>query len=84
MPDFVIFNQAAGLSEVAVLLNQWLFIARVEVKGQFPRTGSNQLIGYATTEEAASRHIELKDVERSAKIVGVDVARFGDDISVIQ
>lgn len=59
-------------------------VARVEVKGQFPRTGSNQLIGYATVEEAATRHIKQEDVAGSAKIITVDVARFGDDLSVVQ
>ncbi len=58
-------------------------VARVEVKGQFPRTGSNQLIGYATTETAASRHIKMEDVAGSAKILGIDVARYGDDLSVL-
>jgi len=41
------------------------------------------LIGYATTEEAASRHIKLEDVAGSAKILTIDVARYGDDLSVI-
>lgn len=59
-------------------------VARVEVKGQFPRTGSNQLIGYATVEEASNRHIDMEDVAGSAKILTVDVARFGDDLSVVQ
>ena len=59
-------------------------VARVEVKGQFPRTGSDQLIGYAAVETAAGRLIEMKDVEGSAKIMGVDVARYGDDATVIQ
>jgi nucleotide-binding universal stress UspA family protein len=59
-------------------------VARVEVKGQFPRTGSNQLIGFTTVEEAASRTIKKEDVAGSAKILGIDVARFGDDLSTIQ
>lgn len=59
-------------------------VARVEVKGQFPRTGSNQLISYATVEEAVSRHIKIEAVAGSAKIIGVDVARFGEDLSVVQ
>ncbi len=58
-------------------------VARVEVKGQFPRTGSNQLIGYATTEAAAARSIKMEDVAGSAKILGLDVARYGDDLSVL-
>jgi len=52
-------------------------VARVEVKGQFPRTGSNQLIGYATVEEASNRKMKIEDVAGSAKILSVDVARFG-------
>lgn len=59
-------------------------VARVEVKGQFPRTGSDQLIGYATAEEASKRDIKMEDVQGSAKIIGVDVARFGDDATTIQ
>ncbi len=61
--------------------------ARVEVKGQFPRTGSNQLIGYGTTEEACRRTINdegMDIIKRGAKVMGVDVARFGDDSTVIQ
>ncbi len=58
--------------------------ARVEVKGQFPRTGSNQLIGYPVLEEACKREIKREDVAGSAKILSVDVARYGADLSVIQ
>ncbi len=57
--------------------------ARVEVKGQFPRTGSNQLIGYATAVEASRRYMKIEDVAGSAKILGVDVARYGDDKTVL-
>ena len=59
-------------------------VSRVEVKGQFPRTGSNQLIGYGIVEEAASRTLKIEDVAGSAKILAVDVARYGDDLSTIQ
>ena len=54
---------------------------RTEVKGQFPRTGSNQFIGLEMVQEAA-RRIPTKDPFAEV-VVGVDVARFGDDSSVI-
>lgn len=57
--------------------------ARVEVKGEFPRRGSNQLIGYGVVDDACKRHIKPKDIEGSAKIIGVDVAREGTNKTVI-
>ena len=54
---------------------------RIRVKGQFPRASSLQLIGTDMAEQAASRD-DFKD-ERAVIVVGVDVARFGDDASVI-
>jgi hypothetical protein len=59
-------------------------IARVEVKGQFPRRGSDQLIGFVTVENACRKVIDPADVRGAAKIIGVDVARFGDDSTVLQ
>jgi len=55
---------------------------RVEVKGMFPRIGSNQFIGREVVEDAATREIE-KD-EHAPLLMGVDVARFGDDASVVR
>ena len=57
--------------------------ARVEVKGEFPRRGSNQLIGHGLVEEECKRYIKPEDVEGSAKIIGVDVAREGTSKTVI-
>lgn len=57
-------------------------VTRIEVKGQFPRTGSNQFIGREIVQDAATREIE-PDVG-SPLLMGVDVARFGDDDSVIR
>lgn len=56
---------------------------RVRVRGVFPRAGSMQFISSEVAEEAAS---PLRDahVDRFAPcVMGVDVARFGDDSSVI-
>lgn len=56
---------------------------RVRVKGQEPRAGSMQLIGNDIVEPALGRSIHEKDYYRMPKIMGVDVARQGDDSSVI-
>jgi hypothetical protein len=54
---------------------------RVRVRGVFPRAGSTQFIGSDVVEQAARReaHAGVYD----ALVLGVDVARFGDDETVI-
>lgn len=54
---------------------------RVRVRGVFPRAGSMQFIDGDAIEEAMRREI-VPDAEE-ALVIGVDVARFGDDRSVI-
>lgn len=54
---------------------------RIRVKGQFPRASSEQFISTTLAEEAGARD-DFKD-QRAAIVLGVDVARFGDDASVI-
>ena len=57
-------------------------ITRIEVKGEFPRTGSNQFISREIVSDAAER---LVDTDGDYPLLmGVDVARFGDDSSVIR
>lgn len=55
--------------------------ARVEVKGEFPNKGSNQFIGKDTVYAAQTREV-IPD-PGSPLVMGVDVARFGEDKSVI-
>ena len=57
-------------------------VTRVEVKGQFPRTGSNQFIGREVVSYAAER--ELVPDDGAPLTMGIDVARFGDDESVFR
>ncbi len=57
-------------------------IARVEVYGQFPRQGDRQFISRETVELASLR--ELTPDTTAPLIMGVDVARFGADSSVIR
>ena len=54
---------------------------RIRVRGVFPRAGSTQFIPSDIVEEAQKREAES---DRGAPLVmGVDIARFGDDQSVI-
>ncbi len=54
---------------------------RVRVKGEFPRAGSHQFIP-SDLIEAASRR-EAQSHAHEAMVLGVDVARHGDDMTVI-
>jgi hypothetical protein len=54
---------------------------RIRVRGEFPRAGSNQFI--ASDVVAACRKYKAEGYEHLPKILAVDVARFGDDQSII-
>ncbi len=55
----------------------------VNVFGKFPPGGVNQLIALSEVEQAVKRHYREFDYRGAPKILGVDVAREGDDSSVI-
>lgn len=55
---------------------------RVRVKGEFPRVGAMEFISRALAEEA-SRRDDVGVHKFDPLVLGVDVARFGDDESVI-
>ena len=57
-------------------------VTRVEVKGEFPRTGSNQFIGRDVVAKAAAR--ELSDDPGAPLVMAVDVARFGSNETVFR
>ena len=54
---------------------------KVRVRGMFPSAGSLQFIATALVEEAQLREIAPDDAD--ALLIGVDVARFGDNESVL-
>lgn len=54
---------------------------RIRVKGEFPRADLSSFIGLELAKEACLR--KLPDYNQEGLILGVDVARFGDDASVI-
>lgn len=56
--------------------------ARVEVYGDFPRQGDRQFISRGEVEDAVERQIEPDNW--APLILGVDVARYGDDSSVLR
>ena len=56
---------------------------RVRVRGLFPRVGDVQLIGSDAVEAAMARDLPPAVFAHFPKMLGVDVARFGDDMSVI-
>ena len=60
--------------------NPWVL---VNVFGKFPPGSLNTLIGPDECRVATQRFYRPEDVAASARVLGVDVARFGDDASVI-
>ena len=54
---------------------------RVRVRGVFPNVGDRQFISASLAQDAARREV-ISD-EQQPLVIGVDVARFGDDQSVI-
>lgn len=56
---------------------------RVRVKGEFPRASSMQFISEEIVQEAINRVLEVDAYEFAPIVMGVDVARFGDDQTVM-
>lgn len=56
---------------------------RVRVKGEFPRASTNQFIPSDIVYEASKRRPDMRANSGYNPIVGVDVARYGDDLSVM-
>jgi hypothetical protein len=57
---------------------------RVRVRGVFPRAGSMQFISSEVVHAAAFRDREAEHGFHDPRVMGVDVARFGDDRTVIR
>jgi phage terminase large subunit len=60
--------------------NPWVL---VNVFGRFPPSSLNSLIGPDECRAAGGRAWRAEDIARHPRILGIDVARFGDDSSVI-
>lgn len=60
--------------------NPWVM---AYILGKFPPTSINTLLGPEEVDTAMSRHLKITDYQHSQKRLGVDVARYGDDDTVI-
>jgi hypothetical protein len=60
--------------------NPWVL---VNVFGRFPPAALNALLGPEDVTAAIDRHLTKDQYEWAAKILGIDVARFGDDRTVL-
>src|SRR5690606_23022344 len=60
--------------------NPWV---RVNVFGEFPRSQANTMVGMEEARQASLRTVGLREYSHMPKILAVDVARFGDDSTVI-
>lgn len=58
--------------------NGWVM---VNILGQFPPSSFNSLIGHEEVREAMVRYYREDELRNSPKVLGQDVARFGDDQS---
>ena len=58
-------------------------IVRRRVRGMFPRQGAKQFISRDVVEEAVARRVPREEYDSYSIIMGVDVARYGDDRSCI-
>jgi phage terminase large subunit len=56
---------------------------KVNVFGEFPSQSINALLGVEEVETAMSRAYKIEDFDHAQKRLGIDVARFGDDDTVI-
>jgi phage terminase large subunit len=59
--------------------NPWVLI---NVFGQFPPGQSNALVGVEDASQATKRTVAPKDYADAPRVLGIDVARFGDDRTV--
>lgn len=71
------------------LIERWIQLygedsdfVRIRVKGEFPRSGSKQFIGNDLVDDSAGKVIHPSSYHNAPKILGVDIARYGDDNTV--
>lgn len=60
--------------------NPWV---KATILGQFPEASINSLLGVEDVNAAINRHLQPEQYEWAQKRLGVDVARFGNDRTVI-
>jgi len=60
------------------------YIVRVNILGQFPDRQADKLLDIADCLAASQRHVVPATYESEPRILGLDVARHGDDAAVLQ
>jgi hypothetical protein len=73
----------AYLDELVETYGEDSDIVKVRVRGQFPSQSAAQFISSEVVDEAQKRTLPFKD-HGAPIVLGVDIARFGDDSSVIR
>lgn len=76
-------NETGALDQLVDIHGLDNDITRVRVLGQFPRSGTYQAIPRDVVEEAQARRLTHEQAEEFPLVMGVDVARFGDDETAI-
>jgi len=71
----------AYLDEIVQTYGEDSDITKVRVRGMFPSASSLQFISSGLADSARARQVEVDEFE--PVVIGVDVARFGDDSSTI-
>jgi hypothetical protein len=56
---------------------------RIRVKGDFPRAGGCQFISADRVDAAVKRTVQYNEWAHAPAVIGVDVARFGEDASAV-
>jgi hypothetical protein len=73
---------ATHIEDMAKMYGDDSDIFRVRILGRFPRLSSTQFLSDELIATSTNTWLELQDYGRHPKIMGVDVARFGDDETV--
>jgi phage terminase large subunit len=60
--------------------NPWV---KATILGEFPESGFNNLISLDDVERSLGKHLRVDEYEFAQKRLGIDVSRFGDDLTVI-
>lgn len=72
------------IDEVAKAYGEDSDIFRVRVLGEFPHASDSQFIPRDIVEAAMARRLPAEVYDRHPKVAGMDVARFGDDRTIIR
>jgi len=85
-PDSPRRSPRIDMENARSLIRRWgrdSYIVRVNVLGEFPLKGSEQLLDPQEVDEAMSLRLTAADLHGFARVLGVDPARHGENATVI-